>query len=134
VSKKAFGELVPVLGGGIAPSGAEHRDIPLLQWIKRPIGRVTHLPMPMLKHVLRPIRQERPPKAICARVGQLTNSSSDVRDRVGRRPAAPVGVGFRDKSTVSELRFREDMIVPDSAPSPHLTDATRPDKCYGITC
>jgi acetyl esterase/lipase len=75
VSKKAFGEPVPVAGGGIAPSGAEPRDIPLLQLIKKPIGRlVTHLPVPLLQLLLRGMRQERPPRAIGARV-EVTRSS-----------------------------------------------------------
>jgi acetyl esterase/lipase len=79
MSKKASGDPVPVAGGGIAPSGAEPRDIPLLQLIKKPIGRlVTHLPVSLLKLVLRGMRQERPPKAIAARVEVIQSSHDGV--------------------------------------------------------
>jgi acetyl esterase/lipase len=77
MSEKDFGEPMPVSGGGIAPSGAEPRDIPLLQFIQKLTGPVlTHLPAPLLKLVLRGMRQERPPKAIGARV-EATQSSHD---------------------------------------------------------
>lgn len=58
-------EPVPTSNGGIAPSGAESRDRRVGQAAQRLAGIiVTNLPGPVLKVLLRGMRQERPPRKV----------------------------------------------------------------------
>jgi hypothetical protein len=64
MSKKVYAYPVPVVGGGIAPSGAESNDHAVIQFIQKLAGLVlTNLPTALLRVVLRGMRQERPPKS-----------------------------------------------------------------------
>ena len=64
MSSDMFEGSAPVPGGGIAASGTEPRDSRFGQIVQKISGLVlTNLPTPVLKVVLKGMRQERPPKA-----------------------------------------------------------------------
>jgi acetyl esterase/lipase len=74
-----MGEPVPVSNGGIAPSGAEPRDIAAAQFAQRLAGLIlTNLPGPLLKLAIGRMRQERPPRKRRTSVTVTTDSPEGV--------------------------------------------------------
>ncbi|WP_283608163.1 hypothetical protein [Mycolicibacterium poriferae] len=76
--------------GGIAPSGAEPRDIAAVQLAQKLTGLVlTNLPRPLMNLFLRGMRQERPPRKLRNAVTVSTDSPDGVpvtwlaRERIG---------------------------------------------------
>lgn len=69
----------PVSNGGIAPSGAEPRDIAAAQFAQKLAGLVlTNLPGPLLNLLLRGMRQERPPRKLRRSVTVSTDRPDGV--------------------------------------------------------
>jgi hypothetical protein len=67
-------EPVPVSNGGIAPSGAEPRDIAAAQFAQKVAGLILiNLPGPLLKLVLGRMRQEHPPRKLRTAVTVTTD-------------------------------------------------------------